>query len=44
MAVNAAPDVAAIGVVVAMESELQHLLHRVTPVRELWTVPGSTAS
>ena len=35
MAVNATPDVAPIGVVVAMESELQHLLHRVTPVREL---------
>ena len=28
------PDPAPIAVVVAMESELQHLLHRVTPVRE----------
>jgi adenosylhomocysteine nucleosidase len=35
MAVNATPDIAPIGVVVAMESELQHLLHRVTPVREV---------
>src|SRR5688500_6425428 len=35
MAVNAASDVTPIGVVVAMESELQHLLHRVRPVREL---------
>src|SRR3954470_2911051 len=35
MAVNATPDIAPIGVVVAMESELQHLLHRVTPVREM---------
>src|ERR687894_455382 len=34
MAVNAAPDIAPIGVVVAMESELQHLLDRVRPVRE----------
>jgi adenosylhomocysteine nucleosidase len=33
--VNAAPVVALIGVVVAMESELQHLLRRVTSVREL---------
>src|SRR5215204_6900291 len=35
MAMNATPDVAPIGVVVAMESELQHLLHRVRPTREL---------
>src|SRR5215204_5000598 len=35
MAVDAIPDVAPIGLVVAMESELQHLLHRVTPVREV---------
>ena len=35
MAVNAAPDVAPIGIVVAMEAELQHLLQRVTPVREV---------
>src|SRR3712207_1843827 len=35
MAANVAPDVASIGVVVAMESELQHLLQRVTPVREV---------
>jgi adenosylhomocysteine nucleosidase len=35
MAVSATPDVAPIGVVVAMESELQHLLQRVTPVREV---------
>src|SRR3954452_2265986 len=35
MAVNATPDIAPIGVVVAMESELQHLLHRVTAVRKV---------
>jgi nucleoside phosphorylase len=35
MAVNATPDDAPIGVVVAMESELQHLLNRVTLVREV---------
>src|SRR5688572_2451808 len=35
MAVNAASVVAPIGVVVAMESELQHLLHRVRSQREL---------
>ena len=35
MAVNAAPNVPPIGIVVAMESELQHLLQRVTPVREV---------
>src|SRR5215211_3183419 len=39
MAMNATPDVAPIGVVVAMESELQHLLHRVTPVREVLDGP-----
>jgi len=31
---DASPDVAPIAVVVAMESELQHLLHLTTPVRE----------
>ena len=35
MAVIGTPDVAPIGVVVAMESELQHLLQRVTPVRDV---------
>ena len=35
MAMNGTSDIAPIGVVVAMESELQHLLHRVTPVREV---------
>ena len=45
MAVNATPDVTPIGVVVAMESELQHLSYRVrTPARGSETGPGSTAS
>jgi adenosylhomocysteine nucleosidase len=39
MAVNTALEVAPIGVVVAMESELQHLLHLVRPVRELQDGP-----
>ncbi len=39
MAVNGTPDVAPIGVVVAMESELQHLLQRVTPAREVLDGP-----
>src|ERR671914_417769 len=39
MAVKAAPDIAPNGVVVAMESELQHLLNRVRPVRELRNGP-----
>jgi hypothetical protein len=32
---NGTPDVAPIGVIVAMESELQHLLHRVPPLRDV---------
>ena len=39
MAMNGTLDSAPIGVVVAMESELQHLLHQVTPVREVQDGP-----
>src|SRR5215210_4194635 len=39
MAVNGSSDIAPIGVVVAMESELQHLLYLVTALREVQDGP-----